>query len=128
MRCEIYVRLFCGEAGARNPKKKRSEGPAEPKTDEPACRFCHNPGELVCPCECKGSSQYVHLQCLQQWQKSVLLSQSTHPDYQTKIDEICNVCGTPFRFKGKTRRQQIMEYTGAELAARIRPGNLFCTH
>ena len=31
----------------------------------------------------------MHLSCLRQWQKSVLLTQSTHPKYQTRIDEIC---------------------------------------
>ena len=54
-------------------------------------------GELVAPCDCKGSSQFVHLACLRQWQKSVLLTQSTHPRYQTRIDEICNVCEQPFK-------------------------------
>lgn len=56
-----------------------------------ACRYCLvDSGDLVAPCECKGSGQWVHLSCLRQWQKSVLLTQSTHPKYQTRIDEICN--------------------------------------
>ena len=55
-----------------------------------ACRYCLvDSGDLVAPCECKGSGQWVHLGCLRQWQKSVLLTQSTHPKYQTRIDEIC---------------------------------------
>ena len=54
------------------------------------CRFCFNGGDLVAPCACKGSTKYVHVSCLEQWQKSVLLTQSTHPKYQTQIDEFCN--------------------------------------
>ena len=54
--------------------------------DEDVCRFCLAPGDLHCPCECKGSNRFVHIGCLRQWQKSVLLTQSTHPTYQTKID------------------------------------------
>ena len=57
-----------------------------------ACRSCLvDSGDLVAPCECKGSGQWVHLGCLRQWQKSVLLTQSTHPKYQTRIDEICGL-------------------------------------
>ena len=100
LRNEIYVNLFCGESGARNPTVKEGDENA----DAPTCRFCHTSGELVEPCECKGSSQYVHLKCFQQWQRSVLMTQSTHPKYQTSIDTECNVCKTTFRFKIKSRR------------------------
>jgi ubiquitin-conjugating enzyme E2 J2 len=188
LRNEIFVLYFCGEGGARHPRRGKKarlvappsaegaggagadgaaaaaagvsgmahgaaaaeaaaaaaaalddvegddgdDGGEDDDEDEeggrgPACRFCHSGGDLVAPCDCKGSSQYVHLACLQQWQKSVLLTQSTHPSYQTRIDEVCNVCGATFRFKAKSRRQAILEYTGAELAARIRRGNLLVT-
>ena len=30
--------------------------------------------------------------------------------YQTKIDEICNVCDKRFRVKGKSRREQLLEF------------------
>ena len=69
--------------------------------EEEFCRFClmGPKADLVSPCECKGSSQYVHLQCLRQWQKSVILTQSTHPKYQTKIDEYCNICRKVWHLK-----------------------------
>ena len=34
------------------------------------CRFCHDDadvGELICPCNCKGSMKYVHSECLRKW-------------------------------------------------------------
>ena len=126
MKNEIYVNYFCGEDGARNPQTKSADADVA-APDEPVCRFCHVSGDLVTPCECKGSSQYVHLACLSMWQKNVLLTQATHPKYQTKIDEDCNVCGSPFRYKGKSRKLQILEYTGGELSDRIRPGNMLIT-
>ena len=36
--------------------------------DVPTCRICFDPdGELIIPCLCKGSSQYIHRQCLDDW-------------------------------------------------------------
>ena len=86
-------------------------------------------GALVAPCACRGSGQFVHLACLRQWQKSVLLTQSTHPLYQTRIDEVCNVCRAPYDTRVmaeagfKSRRQCFLEYTGGEIAQMMRPGS-----
>jgi len=42
------------------------------------CRFCFEPssevegeqsGELISPCACKGTQQYVHKSCLARWQE-----------------------------------------------------------
>ena len=95
---------------------------------ESVCRFCFSSeGELISPCMCRGSNEWVHLECLRQWQKNVLLTQSTHPKYQTSIDRICNVCLEPFTGKGipLSRHEQIMSYLGGDDIARmVRPGNL----
>lgn len=119
MRNEIYVELFGGgktdESGGGGGGGGASSlvaggGGYDEDEDEHTCRFCFNGGDdLITPCNCKGSTKYVHLECLKQWQRSVLLTQSTHPKYQTKIDEICNVCDTRFRVKGKSRREQLLE-------------------
>ena len=81
----------------------------EEDEDQDVCRFCFEPGNLIAPCACKGSTKWLHLECLKQWQKSVLLIQPTHPKYQTAIDEVCNICETRFTIKGKSRREAIME-------------------
>jgi hypothetical protein len=59
---------------------------------EPACRFCldsqnaaDNP--LRSPCECKGSSQYVHRDCLQQWRNTTVVD---------KYRRVCQLCHAPF--------------------------------
>lgn len=92
----------------------------------PVCRFCFTVGELVSPCNCKGSNQHVHLECLRKWQKSVLLSQSTHPKFQTNIDTHCNICLSEFTgvARAKSRHEQIVAYTGKQVIAMIKPGSL----
>lgn len=131
---EIFVELFQTpdehETNDSISKLRRTlQGACEDKDGdgEMACRYCLvESGELVAPCECKGSGQWVHLACLRQWQKSVLLTQSTHPRYQTRIDEICNVCDQPFKddYKPRSRRDALLEYTGDELPKLIQQGNL----
>lgn len=94
---------------------------------ESVCRFCFNSGgELLSPCMCKGTNEWVHLECLRTWQKQVLLDQPTHPKYHTKIDQVCNVCLEPFTGIGEApdRHEMMVSYTGAELAAMVTPGNL----
>ncbi|CAE7876132.1 UBE2J2 [Symbiodinium microadriaticum] len=127
---EIYVQLFQTPDEAEeedNIRKLRRVAEGEVSEADKACRYCLvESGELVAPCECKGSGQWVHLSCLRQWQKSVLLTQSTHPKYQTRIDEICNVCERPFKeaYKPRSRREALLEYTGEELPQLIQKGNL----
>jgi hypothetical protein len=61
------------------------------------------------------------VECLRKWQRQVVLDQPTHPKYHTKIDSVCNVCLEPFTGVGEppSRHEQILAYTGAELAALI---------
>ena len=101
--------------------------------EEDKCRFCFSSeGDLISPCMCRGSNEWVHLTCLREWQKNVLLTQSTHPKYQTSIDRICNVCLEPFSGKGipQSRREGILKYlggsstTGTSVASLVSPGNL----
>lgn len=131
---EIYVQLFQTPDEAEEEdnirKLRKVAAAADEAESDKACRYCLvDSGDLVAPCECKGSGQWVHLSCLRQWQKSVLLTQSTHPKYQTRIDEICNVCERPFKeeFKPRSRREALLEYTGEELPKLIQKGNLLAS-
>lgn len=54
------------------------------------CRIClDTQGELIEPCECKGSSGYVHLQCLNKWRLSF-------PSSHEKRN-ICEICKTSYQ-------------------------------
>lgn len=71
--------------------------------------------------------EWVHLECLRTWQRSVVLTQPTHPKYQTNIDAVCNVCLEPFTGVAapRSRHEQVLEYVGgAEIARLVAPGNL----
>lgn len=96
----------------------------EAMSNEPTCRFCFETGDLIAPCACKGSNKYLHLQCLQKWQKSVLMTQSTHPKYQTDTDARCSICTEAFQIKFKSRAQQVAEYTGQQVIDLIKDGNI----
>ena len=75
--------------------------PDDDEEDEQLCRYCFEgpeAGELLSPCECKGGQKWVHLSCLRRWQRMVLVSQPTHPQFYG--DELrhqrCNTCKAPF--------------------------------
>ena len=101
--------------------------------DEPVCRFCFDVAEpndpLLTPCLCKGDQKYVHQSCLHKWQRSVLVSQPTHPAfYQRDVrQEICNVCKGVFDPPPPPRAELMAGFTGAELAGLLREGVLIVT-
>lgn len=81
------------------------------------------------PCLCKGDQKYVHKSCLQKWQRSVLVSQPTHPAfYQRDVrQEVCNVCKGTFDPPPPPRAELMAGFTGAELASLLREGVLIVT-
>ena len=54
------------------------------------CRICledHNTSDnkLIVPCNCKGSIEYIHEQCLQEWR------------YHSKFKNKCNICDSDYQ-------------------------------
>mmetsp|Transcript_8363 Transcript_8363/g.25134 ORF Transcript_8363/g.25134 Transcript_8363/m.25134 type:complete len:164 (+) Transcript_8363:107-598(+) len=66
-------------------------------TDEvsssPICRICHERStNLIRPCNCRGTVEYVHASCIQTWLN------------HRRPDEMrCELCGYPFRLRVRTR-------------------------
>ena len=90
---------------------------------EPYCRYCiEKDGELIAPCKCSGSNKWVHAKCLAKWQYTSIISQSTHPKYQTNIETKCNVCLSSFNTLNYKRDELMLEFTGLEIAAMINKG------
>ena len=88
-----------------------------------SCRYCFEKGgNLIAPCACKGGNKWVHTKCLRKWQYTSILSQSTHPDFQTSIEKKCNVCQSEFNIKEITRDTLMLEFTGDEIANMIHEG------
>ena len=64
---------------------------AEQRKAGAICRVCFEDGELIAPCACTGTQQWIHEQCLRQWQRSLLgLRDAGHRASR------CSVCTTLF--------------------------------
>lgn len=88
----------------------RSKADAE----EVTCRYClsesitSDPFEdiLICPCECKGGSSYVHLHCLCAWIKQKILSQDNSGIKIYKWENLkCEICKAKWPIIVKFREQ-----------------------
>lgn len=119
-----------------NQKRKALDPAEDEEEDEKICRFCFDgedgdDGEvLIAPCHCKGGQKYIHLSCLRRWQRMVLVSQPTHPDFWE--DDVrhcqCNVCQATFTCAPPTREELMLGFTGPEIAALISPGCIIASH
>mmetsp|Transcript_12095 Transcript_12095/g.32476 ORF Transcript_12095/g.32476 Transcript_12095/m.32476 type:complete len:228 (+) Transcript_12095:146-829(+) len=104
---------------------------AEESQEERICRYClsgpdDEDGELVAPCACRGGQRWVHRDCLIRWQRSVIVTQPTHPAfYEDDVRQrVCNVCRTAFDPPPPSRRELMASFTGPELAALLDVGCL----
>ncbi|CAK9071554.1 unnamed protein product [Durusdinium trenchii] len=96
--------------------------------------FFHNEGtedgELISPCKCAGGQKFVHLKCLRQWQRMVLVTQPTHPAFYDRDlrHQTCNVCKSEFTCAPPTRHELMASFTGPEIAALIDVGCVIASH
>eukprot|EP00386_Alphamonas_edax_P006675 GDKI01021532.1.p1 GENE.GDKI01021532.1~~GDKI01021532.1.p1 ORF type:complete len:277 (-),score=26.61 GDKI01021532.1:21-851(-) len=61
---------------------------------EPVCRICaggSDEGELIAPCKCTGSIQWIHRECLDKWR----INSSVNPQNLVR----CEVCHHPYEFE-----------------------------
>tara|TARA_B110000114_G_C15062847_1_gene386133 strand:- start:21 stop:1436 length:1416 start_codon:yes stop_codon:yes gene_type:complete len=124
---EIYEELFENIEFEINSKKINEKNVNENENEnEKKCKFCYeSSGILETVCDCKGSNQYIHKECLYDWQLKTILNQSTHPKYQINSDIICSVCKTEYKIKGKTREDLMKEITGEVITKQIKIGYIF---
>jgi len=92
--------------------------------EEKVCRYCfddESAGELLSPCLCSGGQKWVHLACLRRWQRTVLVSQPTHPAFYDRDPRhyTCNVCKGEFTCAPPTRLELMASFTGPELGALV---------
>lgn len=97
--------------------------------DERMCRYClsgDDERDLIAPCACRGGQRYVHRDCLRKWQRSVLVTQPTHPAfYEDDVRQrVCSVCREEFDPPPPSRRELMASFTGPELAALLDVGCL----
>eukprot|EP00040_Diaphanoeca_grandis_P030014 m.176782 g.176782 ORF g.176782 m.176782 type:complete len:503 (-) comp31857_c0_seq8:929-2437(-) len=123
------------DPGKGTPKAAETETEtAEDENEtEKACRYCLGPEEpdepedpLISPCVCKGGQKWCHFSCLKRWQRSVLVTQPTHPAFYERDERqfVCNVCKTAFSVAPPSRKEMMQSFTGPELAALLAVGCL----
>lgn len=63
------------------------------------CRIClEESNNLISPCKCRGSSKYVHFECLEHWRE-------TTTNEEAKIK--CMECNAPYIIKNKYRKENM---------------------
>ncbi|CAE8686259.1 unnamed protein product [Polarella glacialis] len=101
--------------------------------EEIICRYCfggEEDGELISPCKCAGGQKHVHLKCLRQWQRILLVTQPTHPAFYDRDvrHHTCNVCKSEFTCAPPSRHDLMASFTGPEIAALLDTGCIIASH
>lgn len=88
-----------------------------------------DPDPKIAPCRCRGGQEWCHYSCLRQWQRSVLVTQPTHPAFYERDERqfTCNVCKSPFSVEPPSRAEMMAQFTGPELAGLLDVGCLIVT-
>lgn len=66
---------------------------------EQLCRICFEAdptSSLMTPCDCRGSQEFVHLDCLQSWQASVIGNSQLSQETALRLAHSCGVCKAKF--------------------------------
>ncbi|KAF4682816.1 hypothetical protein FOZ60_010072 [Perkinsus olseni] len=84
------------EQGSRGTAVRAvSDSSSSDESTELLCRICFSPGEtkgneLIAPCMCKGSQKWVHVSCLQRWQRAMQVIGAG--DFASEKATTCSVC------------------------------------
>jgi len=62
------------------------------------CRYCLEEGDLISPCKCTGSSEFVHQKCLILWLKK-RQEQKIMPVRSEQFDLGCEICKYKYKIK-----------------------------
>ncbi len=104
--------------------------------DERECRICFDSeisgNALVSPCDCTGTQRWVHVGCIQRWQRVLVFNQvgTTWRALSAQHDDGCHlVCRTcQARFTGELsvldRTHLLTSMCGKDLAASLVPGSM----
>ena len=74
------------------PPIVRAETPPSPLSHDPVCRVClETEGTFISPCDCRGSQEWVHRECLDRWRSA----HGVHSDNFRR----CEICMTEFELE-----------------------------
>ena len=86
----------------------------DPTTPQPECWICFSgtsEGELISPCKCRGSMQWVHRDCLHRWITTRVTDYQLPDEWGRDTPDrfACPNCETPFKFVGSAEDGQPLE-------------------
>ena len=110
----------------REPRTGAFHSPTKMEDSGRACRYCLEEGDepLVKPCECRGSSAFVHRSCLLRWQSQQMLSVASEGKTPA-VALSCLVCKSRYTTEPPAPASllELVRGTGgAALAALLLPG------
>ena len=94
-----------------NDKKKGNKKAESVDGNQKVCKICleeedftTTDNELICPCKCAGSMQYIHIECLREWLngKKLIYNGEKVKSFFWKALE-CELCKTPYENKMKNK-------------------------
>uniref|UniRef100_A0A7R9U7Z2 RING-CH-type domain-containing protein n=1 Tax=Pinguiococcus pyrenoidosus TaxID=172671 RepID=A0A7R9U7Z2_9STRA len=108
------------EANGYDTEDEADEDFEQESGDAPICYICFD-GEntednpLVAPCQCRGDTQYLHLNCLQKWYET---NEDSHvcAVYTTTGTQHCPVCKAKYKTHAKLQDGRIISLRRRELA------------
>lgn len=100
-----------GEIEAQERQRADAQPQAEAEASKQAeleCWICYSgtsEGELVSPCKCRGTMQWVHRNCLHKW-ITTRITPEHQANHQASNRFACPNCETPFEFVGSVDDDQ----------------------
>jgi len=86
---EVPLERLGGDPSSRIAAE--GETPAAAGEEEATCRICKDEeGPFIAPCKCRGSSAYVHPECLQKWVETKTQSAGESEDGELHLT--CEIC------------------------------------
>lgn len=79
--------------------------------DVPTCYMCFDETDeddnpLICPCKCKGDTQYVHVDCLRKWHTAEADNQIC---FLSTLEATCSVCKSTFKSDFRLRNGKLVK-------------------
>ena len=87
---ESLIRRAASDVQESEDDRPRDRESSDRQDDSGHLQTVLHQDQLIAPCNCTGSSEWVHVRCLRQWQRQALISA------QYRHAHRCNVCTSPY--------------------------------
>ena len=112
--------------------KKRTADSMDQTTDDRECRLCfEGGGDLIAPCNCRGTSQWVHRSCLNRWRSMnhnpIAFTHCTECQFEYKLERVARTQSEmQRRFQLRVARDSTVVFKKALFCLRGQQACLVC--